>query len=437
MATFKSYFPGGVYPDHYNPPLPGYDYMPFFDEVVNLDTATQIGTATTTSIKFSLSNGLKLKIIGTGFAIDDDGNAVKGTVTGIVLYLNNGTTKMQQLTGLNISLESFIDAAEAFDQFGMAAFLMRGNDTITGNSGEQDLRGYGGNDKFIGGTGDDYMQGGEGDDTYDGNAGFDTLDFSDAYYTSSAYRGISVDVAAGKVTDPYGNSETFTEIESFRGTQFRDVFKGSSADETFMGWGGNDTINGGGGIDGVLYHRDDRRGGTGGVTVNLETGKAKDGFGRTDTLISIENARTGNAADKLYGSSGDNRLHAGGGNDTLAGGLGNDILRGEGGKDIFLFNTKLSASTNVDVIEDFVVADDTIRLDNAIFTKIIGTGTMTSAQFAKNTTGKAADASDRIIYETDTGKLFYDSNGNASGGSVHFATIHSGLSLTASDFYIV
>ena len=437
MATFTSYFPGGIYPDHYTPPLPGYDYLPFFDEIVNLHTAEPDGDLTATSIKFDLSNGLKLKIVGTGFGGDEDETSLTGTITAIVVYLNNGTTKMQQLTGLNLSLESFYDALHVFDQFGMAAFLMRGNDTLKGSTGEQDLRGYGGNDTFIGGSGDEFMTGGEGDDTYDGNGGHDTLDFSDAYHTPSAYRGINVDATIGKLIDPYGNSETFTQIEQFRGTQFRDVFKGSDADEVFMGWGGRDTFNGGGGFDVVTFHRDDRRGGTEGIVVNLETGRAKDGFGRIDTLISIEGARTGIAADKLYGSSADNHLRAGHGNDLLAGGLGNDVLFGEAGKDIFLFNTKLSASTNVDVIEDFVVADDTIRLDNAIFTKIVGTGTLTSAQFAKNTAGKAVDANDRIIYDTDSGKLYYDSNGSASGGSVHFATIASGLSLTASDFYIV
>ncbi len=37
------------------------------------------------------------------------------------------------------------------------------------------------------------------------------------------------------------------------------------------------------------------------------------------------------------------------------------------------------------------------------------------AQFAANASGTAQDSSDRIIYETDTGKLFYDSNGSTAG----------------------
>lgn len=437
MATFTSFFPGGVYPDHYSPALPGFDYLPFFEEIVKLDEATQT-SATATAVRFNLSNGLKLKLVGTGFKFNSNGDPIGGTITAFEVYLNNGTTKMQALTGLNISLETFFDAADAYDQFGLAKFLMRGNDTLKGNAGDQDLNGYGGNDRFIGGSGNEFVHGGEGRDTYDGNGGdFDALNFDDAYYTPSAFRGINLDATTGKVIDPWGNTETFADFEQFRGTQFRDTFKGKAAEEQFMGLGGRDTINGGGGFDTALYHRDGGRGGTGGVTVNLQTGQAIDGFGKIDTLTSIEGARTGGAADKLTGSAGDNYFRAGGGNDILAGKLGNDTLRGEGGRDVFLFDTTLSASSNVDFIEDFNVADDTMRLDNAIFTKITGLGTLTSGQFFKSTGGVAHDASDRIIYETDTGKLFYDSNGNASGGSVHFATIETNLALTATDFFVV
>jgi serralysin len=48
----------------------------------------------------------------------------------------------------------------------------------------------------------------------------------------------------------------------------------------------------------------------------------------------------------------------------------------------------------------------------------------------------AHDANDRIIYNKATGDLFYDSNGNAAGGSVRFADLSTGLSLTQLDFLI-
>ncbi|MEY9324248.1 Ca2+-binding RTX toxin-like protein [Sinorhizobium fredii] len=148
------------------------------------------------------------------------------------------------------------------------------------------------------------------------------------------------------------------------------------------------------------------------------------------TLLGTGNTNaTGNGlANTLIGNSGNNILNGGAGNDKLTGGLGNDT---------FFFNSTLSATTNVDSVTDFNVANDTIRLENSVFTAIVGTGALTAAQFVKNTTGLAADASDRIIYESDTGKLFYDSNGNAAGGSVHFATVSTNLGITAADFFVV
>ena len=65
-------------------------------------------------------------------------------------------------------------------------------------------------------------------------------------------------------------------------------------------------------------------------------------------------------------------------------------------------------------------------------------GTLSPGAFASNASGLAGDASDRIIYETDTGKLFYDSNGSQGGGTmVQFARLAAGLLLTHADFAII
>jgi Ca2+-binding RTX toxin-like protein len=54
----------------------------------------------------------------------------------------------------------------------------------------------------------------------------------------------------------------------------------------------------------------------------------------------------------------------------------------------------------------------------------------------QNESGNAADANDRIIYERDTGKLFFDADGSGAGQSVHFATLNTGLTLTSADIFI-
>ena len=145
-----------------------------------------------------------------------------------------------------------------------------------------------------------------------------------------------------------------------------------------------------------------------------------------------------NGHDWLDGGTGNDLLDGGAGNDHLRGQAGNDTLTGGIGKDTFIFDTALSASTNVDSITDFNVADDTIELVKTFaFTALTKTGTLASSAFYASTSGKAHDSNDRIIYETGTGKLFYDANGNASGGSVHFATLSKNLALTHADFFVV
>ena len=117
-------------------------------------------------------------------------------------------------------------------------------------------------------------------------------------------------------------------------------------------------------------------------------------------------------------------------------GNGSDTLTGAAGADTFTFTSALGA-TNIDSITDFNVPADTIHLDSAIFNTIVGTGVLTAAQFLANTTGTAQDATDRILYDTNSGQLYFDSNGNAAGGRVQFAEISAGLALTESDFFVV
>jgi Ca2+-binding RTX toxin-like protein len=51
-------------------------------------------------------------------------------------------------------------------------------------------------------------------------------------------------------------------------------------------------------------------------------------------------------------------------------------------------------------------------------------------------TGRASDSLDRIIYETDTGRLFFDADGSGAGGRTHFATLPEDLVLTNTDFFV-
>jgi hypothetical protein len=134
----------------------------------------------------------------------------------------------------------------------------------------------------------------------------------------------------------------------------------------------------------------------------------------------------------VVGTSGNDLLKGNGGDDEIWGKGGLDVLSGGAGKDNFTFDTKLSSS-NVDVITDYVVADDTIFLDSETFTSLKW-GDLSSSAFVVG--DKALDAGDRIIYSDKTGALSYDADGSGAVAAVQFAKIANLAKLTAADFDI-
>ena len=146
------------------------------------------------------------------------------------------------------------------------------------------------------------------------------------------------------------------------------------------------------------------------------------------TLLGSGNINgTGNALGaRLIGNSGDN---------VLDGGAGDDKITGAAGNDTFVFSDPLSEANNVDRITDFSPSDDTIQLDSAVFTALTPASALASG--ALYIGAAAHDASDRIIYNSETGALTYDYNGDAAGGATQFATVGTGLALTNGDFEVV
>ena len=137
------------------------------------------------------------------------------------------------------------------------------------------------------------------------------------------------------------------------------------------------------------------------------------------------NVLTGNNANNVInGDAGVDTMTGGGGNDVLYGGTGNDTLTGGTGADYFIFNTALDAATNMDIIVDFSVVDDTIRLENGIMTGLgLTTGTLAEGAFHSGIVNFATQADDRIIYNTSTGALFYDVDGTGATAAVQIALI--------------
>ena len=103
------------------------------------------------------------------------------------------------------------------------------------------------------------------------------------------------------------------------------------------------------------------------------------------------------------------------------------------GKDIFKFNAALNANT--DRITDFVVIDDTIQLENAIFTKLTTTGLLSANYFVKG--ASALDSNDYVIYNPATGVITYDADGSNAGIGVKIAVLGTNLALTSADFSVI
>jgi Ca2+-binding RTX toxin-like protein len=152
-----------------------------------------------------------------------------------------------------------------------------------------------------------------------------------------------------------------------------------------------------------------------------------------ETLRTIDDADL--TAINLAGNATINDIIGNAGNNVINGGNGNDELIGRAGQDSFLFDSPLNAASNIDHVTDFSVADDTILLDQTIFSSSLGLGNISAGELVIGTV--AQDADDRLIYDSTTGALFYDNDGNGGNAQVQFATLGTGLALTNLDFFVV
>ena len=201
--------------------------------------------------------------------------------------------------------------------------------------------------------------------------------------------------------------------------------------------GGADTLQGLGGADVYrVFNSGDIiievvGGGTDRVATAVDFNLAAD----DDIETLVTNGVAGLTAIDLRGNALAQRLQGNNGANILNGLGGSDTLTGFAGADTFAFNSALGA-TNTDVITDYSVAADHILLENAVFIGLAA-GVLAATAFSSSITGLALDASDRIMYETDTGLLWFDQDGNAGGfARVKFADLAAGLLMAASEFAV-
>ncbi len=259
---------------------------------------------------------------------------------------------------------------------------------------------------------------------------------------------------------------------SWVGTARSEQFVGTDFADTLNGGNGNDTIWGGDGDDRLIINNgsDILHGGAGNDTyyvTSMDTVFEAAGQGTDDQVIAstsyslgagqeieilraagvvtaaplilrgneLVNRIFGNAqGDKLYGLGGNDTINGGAGSDTLIGGVGLDRLTGGADADTF---DLVKGATNADTITDFTHDVDLLQLSASVFGAGLVAGALDPLRFTANTTGTAQTADHRLIYETDTGNLFFDSNGSAAGGSTLIAILSSKPVLDAGDFVLI
>lgn len=274
--------------------------------------------------------------------------------------------------------------------------------------------------------------------------GAGTLEFTNTGTVESAVQsylgGNSVDRVTNSGTmkgnvDLGGGDDLYVGIG---GTVVGSILGGSGNDRFVIGLS-NEVIDGGDGIDTLDLSGLNQK-----MTVNLATPSLNKGAGVAgDTYTGIENvtgtvyrdAITGDGtANRLAGGGAFDVLIGGGGNDTLIGGAGADTVTGGSGADVFLFETY---ADRTDVITDFTSGVDVVMINAAAYGFGTATGAIDPNAFCSGTTNAPQDASDRFIYNTTTGTLWFDRDGTGKVATVLLADFADGTVFLASDILLV
>jgi hypothetical protein len=356
--------------------------------------------------------------------LGDDSYIVDNASDVVVERANEGYDTV--VAAVSYTLSANVENLQAANIGGTAALALTGNDVrnfIWGTQGNNVINGAGGADFMVGYAGDDlYGVDNMNDVAYEeAGGGYDTVATSISYTLGANIENLQAVNIGG--TDPL--ALTGNEVRNFIwGTQGNNVLNGAGGADFMVGYGGDDGYfvdnagdvayeEAGGGYDTVVASASYTLG------ANVENLQAAN-IGGSDPLALAGN----DLRNFIWGTQGNN---------VLAGRGGNDVLFGYAGADQFLFDTA-AGNANYDWLGDFQAGTDKIVLDNSVFTAL-GDGALSASAFV---TGSAAgDADDRIIFDSATGNVYYDADGNGSGAALLLAVIPVGQALTANDFLVI
>lgn len=399
------------------------------------------GSGSTAAIRFARLNGAPtltagdIQVVGNGDSSSSSGKAAS-TITKVYDgQIESGSSNKDTIEGG--SGDDEIAGAEGND------FMLAGdgNDYLDGDGGNDTLEGGDGDDIVSAEAGDDVVYSGLGDDEVYGDEGKDKLYLEEGDDYSEAGDGID------SVFGGNGNDQIFGDAgnDKLDGGEGDDEIGGDEGNDQLTGGAGDDVLEGGAGDDKMT-------GGVGDDFYFVDTKKdsvtEKSGEG-DDSVVSSISYVLGNHVENLflYGDAGlagtgnklDNYLCGTDRDDTLNGKEGQDVLEGGLGNDVFVFDTKLSAATNADWIDDFVSGQDSIRLSKKIFAKLsVGTLSDDDLLITRLADDEVAygGSGEHFIYDEATGDLYFDNDGAGSAIAVLFATLTGQPELVASDIVI-
>jgi hypothetical protein len=223
-----------------------------------------------------------------------------------------------------------------------------GNDTITDGGGSTNIIPMGGSNVIDGGGGFDSLSYYLSEPSFR----FSSIFGPSKFQKSFAINGVNASLVTG--TARIGTAtDSFTNIEAIRGSQYNDRLIGNAADNEFTGLAGNDFIDGGAGIDTLDFWWSTPDG----INVNLSNQvytyrklnpaiynvdwntvlspqSALDGWGGRDTVLNFENVNGTQFADVIIGNDQNNVIRGGGqsmdGYDNIVGKGGADLIEVSG-----------------------------------------------------------------------------------------------------------
>ena len=422
------------------------------------------------------SDILAFRDLDQGIGVD---LSIETQALGIDNSLNSNMIKGLKL----VSIESLVGSSYADSLYGNSS-----NNHLSGEGGADVIDGAAGNDTLIGGSGNDTLAGGLGNDSLDGGAGNDTASYL------KANRWVTVDLTKQSNQALGEGSDQLSGIENVWGSNYGDTIKGSLmanylfgayGNDTLIGLEGNDTVDGGEGNDSIdagsgndiIYGslEDTIDGGIGNDILSFEKISGYFSVTLTTNFTSIETIYLSddssayrdneigreiyglNGLDEIYGNGGNDTIYGGAGVDDLYGGAGNDVLYagdglidylngGEGNDRIYVGTGEndislgagqdtiyLGVSLNSFVrktVTDFS-SEDKIAFSKEVFTKLVS---ISAQNIVIGANARALDANDYIIYDSATGLLSYDKDGNGAAVSVVLMGLSNNLNITALNF---